>query len=48
MRELHRGPLPTGHPRVQADLHGLPDGHYLVRATNNKGEVSTSPLVLLR
>ncbi|MBV6405426.1 MAG: M20/M25/M40 family metallo-hydrolase [Flavobacteriales bacterium] len=48
VRELHRGPLPTGHPRVQADLHGLPDGHYLVRATNNKGEVSTSPLVLLR
>lgn len=48
VRQLHQGGLPAGRPLVQADLRGLPDGHYLVRAINTKGEVLTSPLVLVR
>ncbi len=47
VRQLHQGVLPAGRPLVQADLRGTPTGHYLVRATSTKGEVVTSPLVLM-
>ncbi len=46
--ELHRGPLSAGRLLVRSDLSGMPAGHYRVRAMNAKGEVLTSPLVLLR
>ena len=48
VRQLHQGVLPTERPLVQADLRGATPGHYLVRAINTKGEVLTSPLVLVR
>ncbi len=48
VRSLHDGPVGAGMRTVEADLSALPAGHYMVRAITNKGEMFTSPLVVVR